>query len=239
MNCIANMVKDSQILERNARRNRDPYTKAGGVIARTKQDYTKLPYETKLYLIEGEGINAEALPAGYIYVTRKAANDLDKEAATRAGTRNGAYRQAPHQRTNPATTGGYRAGDANAEEYSGKRWMQGLNKVVSAQRVIESFNGIFAQYDHSKELQSDACSIGGMVRASGADPLKAREEYLRKRGTQETAEKAEHKHKNLTEHPDDKARDQFFRTAYQHHRQKKRWHVQRRRRNAKVKRQWQ
>ena len=44
------------------------------------KDYTKMPYKIKLYIVTSDQINAEALPAGYIYVTRKAANDLDDNA---------------------------------------------------------------------------------------------------------------------------------------------------------------
>jgi hypothetical protein len=215
----ANMVKDSQILERNARRNRNLYTKADTALARAKKEYTKLPYAIQLYLIGGEAINAEALPAGYLYVTRSAANDLDEDALQLVLGHEMAHIAKRHTskqiQQRLVDTGLATEMLKNILE---NRSMQGLNKVVSAQRVIESFNGLFARYDQDQELQADACSIGGMVRA-GADPLKAREEYVRKRGTQDTTEKP--KHKNLTEHPDDKARDQFFRQAYQHHRQKK------------------
>jgi hypothetical protein len=34
------------------------------------KDYTKLPCETKLYVIESDDINAEALPAGYLCDTK-------------------------------------------------------------------------------------------------------------------------------------------------------------------------
>jgi hypothetical protein len=47
-----------------------------------------------------------------------------------------------------------------------RRSMQGLDKVFAGGRVIQRFNGIFAQYDQGQELQADACSIRGMLSAS-------------------------------------------------------------------------
>ena len=106
------------------------------------------------------------------------------------------------------------------------RSMQGLDKVFAGGRLIESFGGLFAKYDQDQELQADACSIRGMLSAGG-DPLKAREEYLRKRGTKEgddgSNKPPSHKLFGLgfTEHPEDKERDRFFREAYNHHLHKK------------------
>src|SRR5205823_7209464 len=76
----ARLGKDNKILDRNVRRNRTLYNKVDTALEKAKKDYTRLPYQTKLYIIESDQINAEALPAGYIYVTRQAANDLDENA---------------------------------------------------------------------------------------------------------------------------------------------------------------
>jgi len=106
------------------------------------------------------------------------------------------------------------------------RSMQGLDKVFAGGRVIESFHGLFARYDQEQELQADACSIRGMLSAR-ADPLKAWEEYLRKRGTKEEAGSSTKPTSprlfglGFTDHPEDKDRDRFVREAYEHHRRKK------------------
>jgi hypothetical protein len=76
----ARQEKANKVLDRKVKRNQKLYTKADAALNLAAKDYTKLPYETKLFIVESDQINAEALPAGYIYVTRKAANDLDDNA---------------------------------------------------------------------------------------------------------------------------------------------------------------
>src|SRR5687767_8882926 len=73
-------VKANKILDRKAKRNQKLNNKADAALKIAAKDYTKLPYETRLYIVDSDQINAEALPAGYLYVTRKAANDLDDNA---------------------------------------------------------------------------------------------------------------------------------------------------------------
>jgi predicted Zn-dependent protease len=102
------------------------------------------------------------------------------------------------------------------------RSTDGLGKFFAGGRVIESFQGVFARYDQDQELQADACSIRGMLSA-GTDPLRAREEYLRKRGTKEAAIASTGPSAprpfglGFTDHPEDQERDRFFQDAYQHH----------------------
>ncbi len=219
--------KANKILSRKVRRNQKLYNKADAALKVAAKDYTKVPYETRLYIVESDYINAEALPAGYIYVTRKAANDLDDNGLQLVLGHEMAHiakRHTSKQIQQRLVDTGLAV--EMIQHIMQTRSMDGLDKVFAGGKVIESFNGLFAKYDQDQELQADACSIRGMLSA-GADPLKAREEYLRKRGTK-AAESGSNKSTSprpfslgFTEHPEDEQRDRFFREAYEHHLRKK------------------
>jgi predicted Zn-dependent protease len=219
------LAKDSKILDRNGKRNRTLYNKVDTALEKAKKDYTKLPYETKLYIIESEQINAEALPAGSIYITRQAASDLNDNALQLVLGHEIAHiakRHTSKQIQQRLVESGLAAD--MLQHIIENRSAQGLEKFFHAERVIEAFHGTLAKYDQGQELQADACSIRGMLSA-GTDPLKAREEYLRKRGTREATDDAKAPARKpfglgFTVHPEDKDRDRFFQEAYQHHRQK-------------------
>jgi predicted Zn-dependent protease len=179
-------VKNNRILARDVRRNRTLYSKADAALNTAAKDYTKLPYETKLYVIESDEINAEALPAGYIYVTRKAANDLDDSALQLVLGHEVAHvakRHTSKQIQQRLLDTGLAV--EMLERILETRSTDDLDKVLGGGQVIQRFRGTFAQYDQGQELQADACSIRSMLSA-GTDPLKVRAEYLRKRGTQDT-----------------------------------------------------
>ena len=220
------LERDSKVLDRNVRRNRALYNKVDKALEIAKKDYTKLPYETKLYIIESDQINAEALPAGSIYITRQAANDLDDNALQLVLGHEMAHiakRHTSKQIQQRLVESGLAAD--MLQHIMETRSVQGLDKFFRGAQVIESFHGTLAKYDQGQELQADACSIRGMLSA-GTDPLKAREEYLRKRGTKEAADGSKSPSRKpfglgFTTHPEDKDRDRFFLEAYQHHRQKK------------------
>jgi hypothetical protein len=220
------LEKDSKILDRNVRRNRTLYNKVDTALDKAKKDYTKLPYEIKLYIVESDQINAEALPAGSIYVTRQAANDLDGDALQLVLGHEIAHiakRHTSKQIQERLVETGLAAD--MLQRIMENRSVHGLETFFRGAQVIESFKGTFAKYDQGQELQADACSIRAMLSA-GTDPLKAREEYLRKRGTKEVKDNAKSRSfqsfsLSFTEHPEDKERDRFFREAYQHHSQKK------------------
>jgi predicted Zn-dependent protease len=219
--------KANKILDRKAKRNQKLYNKADAALKIAAKDYTKLPYETRLYIVESDYINAEALPAGYLYVTRKATNDLDDNALQLVLGHEMAHiakRHTSKQIQERLVDTGLAV--EMMQRIMENRSMQGLDKFFSGARVIDSFNGLFARYDQEQELQADACSIRGMLSA-GADPLKAREEYLRKRGTKDANSAARTLTTprpfglGFTDHPEDKERDRFFLEAYQHHLYKK------------------
>jgi hypothetical protein len=222
----ARLKKDGNLLDRQGRRNQKLYNKADMALKNAAKDYTKLPYETKLYIIDSDQINAEALPAGYIYVTRQAANDLDDNALQLVLGHEMAHIAKRHTskqiQQRLVDTGVATEMFRRILEH---RSMNVIDKFFTGEKVIASFNNQFAKYDQGQELQADACSVRGMLSA-GADPLQARAEYLRIRGTKEEksgpapAQSARPFGLGFTEHPDDKDRDRFFREAYQYHRQK-------------------
>src|SRR5262249_3779647 len=72
--------EDKLVKRDRGRRARMMYEKADKALAAVVKDYPKMPYELQLYIIEADVVNAEALPAGYVYVTTKAALELDPDA---------------------------------------------------------------------------------------------------------------------------------------------------------------
>jgi predicted Zn-dependent protease len=121
-----------------------------------------------------------------IYVTRKAANDLDDSALQLVL----GHKIAPVAKRHTGQQIQQRLLDTGLavemlERILETRSTDDLDKVLGGGQVIQRFRGTFAQYDHGQELQADACSIRSRLSA-GTDPLKVRAEYLRKRGTQDT-----------------------------------------------------
>jgi hypothetical protein len=215
----------NRILPRTGPRNQKLYDKADAALKTVAEPYTNLPYQPQVYIVESDQINAEALPAGYIYVTRKATADLDRaglELVLGHEVAHIAKRHTSKQIQERLVDTGL-ALDA-FKGVMDSRSRDGIEKLFATDRVIQRFQGIFARYDQDQELQADACSIRGMVNA-GTDPLKAREEYLRKRGTAEATGARGRSQQpgfalGFTQHPEDEERDRFFREAYQHHKSK-------------------
>jgi peptidase M48-like protein len=140
----ARQEKANKVLDRKVKRNQKLYTKADAALNLAAKDYTKLPYETKLFIVESDQINAEALPAGYIYVTRKAANDLDDNALQLVLGHEMAHvakRHTSKQIQQRLVDSGLAV--EMFQRIIENRSMDGLNKVFAGERVIESFQGVF------------------------------------------------------------------------------------------------
>jgi Zn-dependent protease with chaperone function len=207
---------------RGARRN---YERADRALAAAVKDYPKLPYELKLFVVESDAINAEALPAGYVYVSRKAVSDLDDATLTLIVGHEVAHVAKRHTskqiQQRIVDTG---MGVDMFRQVIQSRGAGVDRQVLSSWGLINRLGGIFARYDQDQELQADACSIRGLVYA-GKDPIQARSEYLRMRGGEVKSAQPSPRPLvsqafglSFTEHPDDEARERFFKEATSYHR---------------------
>jgi peptidase M48-like protein len=213
-----------KIVERSQRRReRTMYAHVDEALALAKKDYPKLPYELTLSIVDSDVINAEALPAGHIFVTRKAATDLDRDALRLVLGHEVAHvakRHTSKQIQQRIVDVGL--GVDMLKHVAQSRSAPVDAKVFSSWRLVDRLEGVFARYDQNQELQADACSIRSLVYA-GVDPIKARQDYLRKRGVE--VSKVAHPAgaprafgAGFTDHPDDEARERFFREATNFHR---------------------
>ena len=209
-------------------RDRRAYERADRALAAAVRDYDKkLPYELKLFVVESDVINAEALPAGYVYVSRKATTDLDETALTLILGHEVAHVAKRHTskqiQQRIVDTG---MGADMLQQVIQNRGTAVDRKMLSSWNLVAQLQGLFARYDQDQELQADACSIRGLVH-DGKDPIKARAEYLRMRGGESGGKPAPPGSRPLvsqafglsfTEHPDDDARQKFFEEATAFHR---------------------
>ena len=218
--------KDKIIARDGGRRaDRRNYERADRALAAAAKDYTKLPYELKLFIVESDRINAEALPAGYIYVTRKAAADLDDQTLKLILGHEVAHIAKRHTskqiQQRIVDTG---MGVDMLKQVIENRGTGVDRKMLASWNFIPHLQALFARYDQDQELQADACSIRGLVYA-GEDPIVARKEYLRMRGSEKKPAHSAARPGvptpfalSFTEHPDDDARDRFFQEATSFHR---------------------
>jgi hypothetical protein len=213
-----------KIIPRGGRARRN-YEKADRVLAAARKDYPKLPYELKLFVVESDAINAEALPAGYLYVSRKAVSELDDATLKLILGHEVAHVAKRHTskqiQQRIVDTG---MGADMLRQIIQNRGTGVDGKILTSWGLVGRLGGIFARYDQDQELQADACAIRGLVYA-GQDPIQARAEYLRMRGGE--AKPAQPAQRPLvsqafglgfTEHPDDEARGKFFQEATDFHR---------------------
>lgn len=218
---------NDKIVARDGRaRDRRAYERADRALAAAAKDYPKLPYELKLFVVQSDTLNAEALPAGYVYVSRKAVSDLDEASLTLILGHEVAHVAKRHTskqiQQRIVDTG---MGADMLRQVIQSRGTGVDRKMLSSWGLIGRLQGIFARYDQDQELQADACSIRGLVYA-GKDPIQARSEYLRMRGGEAKPASSGSRPRQpqllglgYTEHPDDEAREKFFREATRFHRQ--------------------
>jgi hypothetical protein len=217
--------EDKIVKRGRGRRAHTMYDKADKALAAAIKDYPKMPYELQLYVIDGDVVNAEALPAGYVYVTAKAALELSPDALQLVLGHEVAHVAKRHTSKQLQQ----RIVETGAGVDMLTHVIQGGNtpapqSVFAGWGLLKRLEGKFARYDQEQELEADACSIRGLVRA-GLDPNVARQEYLRKRGTGTTRlastsppAKPGEQLFGFTEHPDDEARERFFVEATNFHR---------------------
>ena len=219
-------ISKNRVLSRESPRAKELYEKADKALASALKDYAKMPYETQLFIIESEEVNAEALPAGHIYLTRRGAKDLEPSALELVLGHEVAHVAKRH--TSKQLQQRLVDVDLAADVLKGvfdKSSLGEVEKLFASEAIIEKFGGVFAEYDQGQELEADACAVRSIVR-TGGDPTGARKQYVEARGSQEYVGAANEASRpkvlglGFTQHPDDENRQKFFERAVQHHKQK-------------------
>lgn len=162
-------------------------------------------------------VNAKALPGGYLYLTRKAAADLDTDALLLVLGHEVAHVAKRHtsKQIQQRLVDNGAAVEVFQGMMSGRTF--GSQTLGNAEAASKRVQGVWARYDQNQEFQADACAIRSLV-DNGKDALEAREDYLLKRGKQRDLAVARTRTAQpMTEHPTDQERNQFYRAAYNHH----------------------
>jgi Peptidase family M48 len=218
----AKFLGNNQVVEKDSKVEKALYEKVEGALAVAKRDYQIMPYEAKLSIVESNELNAEALPGGYIYVHKRAAEELEPETLQLVLGHELAHIAKRHLSMQLQQ----RIVDIGMGKELFEKMMKGtgpndLVKMFQGEHVLQRFLNNFASYVRDQELQADACAIREMVYADG-NPIAARDEYLSKRGTSTAKNPSNKFTKNilkidLTKHPDDATRDSFFKEAKDYH----------------------
>ncbi len=217
----ADTVSSKKILQRSSTRGERLYGTADEALAMAVAQYGKdLPYSLQIFILDGDTINAEALPGGYVYVTRRAAAELQpEELAFVLGHEVGhiAKRHTGKQLQQRLVETGI------AKELLQKLWNNpsatSLNKIMTSMKVVERLQGNVASYGKDQESESDACSTRGMVKAS-RDPVAAMNGYLELKGSDKPAE-SKSLLPTFTTHPSSQDRAAFVGKVAKHYEQQK------------------
>lgn len=217
----AQMTSSNKILPRTSTRGERLYGTADEALAMAVAQYGKaLPYSLQIFILDGDSINAEALPGGYVYVTRRAAAELQpEELAFVLGHEVGhiAKRHTGKQLQQRFVETGI------AKELLQNVWknrsVTSLNKLMVSLQVVERLQGNLASYGRDQESESDACSTRGMVRES-RDPVAAMTGYLELKGSDKPAE-SKSMLPTFTTHPSAEDRAAFVGKVAKHYEQQK------------------
>lgn len=217
------METKNLIVSRDAKITKKLYTKADSAFAAAKEEY-KTPFELKLVIIESDEVKAEALPAGYILLHKRAANDLNDDALRFTLGHEIAHSAKRHTSKRLQQ----RMIDIGVAQQMFEKLSKGGNPnefvaLFGDDNVIKKFGGNFAAYQRDQELQADACSVREMVRAR-LDAQAAWDQYVSVRDKETVTKTAGSE--ALTEiigdfstHPDDATRSKFLTASIQHHQQ--------------------
>ena len=218
----AKLLSKNQIVEKDSKNEKALYEKVEGALSVAKRDYETMPYEVKLSIVEGDQLNAEALPGGRIYVHKRAVEELEPATLQLILGHELAHIAKRHLSMQLQQ----RIVDVGMGKEVFEKMMKGtgpndLVKMFQGEHVLQKFINNFASYVRDQELQADACAVREMVYADG-NPIAAREEYLSKRGSSTAKNSTKNVSKDifkidLTQHPDDATRDSFFKEAKDYH----------------------
>ena len=218
----AKFLSKNQIVDRDSKGEKALYEKVEGALAVAKRDYAIMPYEVKLFIVESDQLNAEAVPGGRIYVHKRAVEELEPETLQLVLGHELAHIAKRHLSMQLQQ----RIVDVGMGKEVFEKMMKGtgpndLAKMFQGEHVLQRFLNNFASYVRDQELQADACAIREMVYADG-NPIAARDEYLSKRGSSTAKSPTKNISKDLfkidvTQHPDDATRDSFFKEAKDYH----------------------
>lgn len=236
-------VNQKRIIRREAAEKnlevKELYEKADSAFeaALTEFDPKKMPYAMSLYLVRvDDEINAEALPAGYMYVTRAAVNSLSDEGLKFVLGHEIAHVAKRHTSKELQQ----RMIDLGLATKVFERVMHGaptddLSNIFGGEKIIEVFQSNFAKYLKGQELQADGCSARSLA-ALRVDAPAGFKDYSEKRGKEKKEPVPSPADAQpvpvlpfaftpLTDHsshPEDERRLENVQAAYRHHREKKR-----------------
>ncbi len=156
---------DSSLFERSKKgRVKRLYAKADEILNRVLPEIKeKHPYQFKLFLINNDEINAEALPGGYLYVN--------------TGVLNSAYAELVFAHEIAHVLKRHQTRETQAQLIDSVETYDDLKTLLDNSRPNAGqiakraalLHGLFLNYSRQQELQADACSVRIAQRIPGMD----------------------------------------------------------------------
>ena len=173
-----------------------------------------VPYKLQIHVLNGTDVQAEALPGGYVYITRGALEHSDDVVLLLL-----AHEIAHITKRHQTKALQARLVDTGLTLQGMQQIM--TNPVGSPQLLVGSvqkMRGVFAQYDQQQELESDACAMRLLTELPGVKPLEAARQFLATQKETSTTPKTREAIVYAS-HPQYPAREQRYTQAHAYHTQ--------------------
>lgn len=171
-----------------------------------------VPYKLQLHVLNDTDVQAEALPGGYVYISRGALELGDDVALVLLG----------HEIAH--ITKRHQTKALQARLVDTGVTLQGIQTIMSNPAnspqlligAVTKMRGIFAQYDQQQELESDACAMRLMTELPGTKPLEGARQFL---ATQKETSKTTKTREEIVyaSHPQYPEREQRYTQAHAYH----------------------